>query len=393
MKEGKDGVVDLSKPKHPDGISNASFDESKGVGTVDIRMTARKVTVETLQDSLKVHGVDTDIWQVDRWSVNDWSVTMGSKKSGTGKAETYMNGQVKVWLKRAEAEPVEHMLKRFIADAKKHAPKYKKIKRVAAKKKSGNILEINMPDIHLGRLSWDDETLRGHYDTKIACQLVRQGTMELCELAEPFKPEKFIFVVGNDFYNVDNFGNATTAGTLQDVDARWHKTFTRGRLLVVNAVDDLRNIAPVEIVVVPGNHDRQSAFTLGEVLSAWYKDAKDIKVNNSPAFRKYVHWGKCLIGYTHGKETKADKMPMLMTQDNKNIWALIQFAEWHVAHIHQMKVQDKGGVRIRHIPSIASVDAWEGQKGYDEVREAQGFVWNNMLGNIARLSWTPGVVR
>jgi len=385
-------VLDLTKPEYPDGISNLSIDESKGVGTVDVRLTARKVTVETLEDSLRVHGVDTDVWIVDRWSVNDWSVTMGGKKSGTGQAETFMNGQVKVWLKRADAEPIEHVLKRFIQDAKKHAPKYKVIKRVKAKR-SGNIFEINMPDIHLGRLSWADETLRGHYDTKIACELVRRGTMELSSLAEPFYPEKFIFVVGNDFYNVDNFGNATTAGTLQDVDARWHKTFTRGRLLAVSAVDYLRNIAPVDVIIVPGNHDRQSAFALGEVLSAWYKDCKDVTVDNTPAFRKYFKWGHCLVGYVHGKETKADKMPMLMAQDNKSVWSDVKYAEWHVAHIHQSKVQDKGGVRIRHVPSIASIDAWEGQKGYDEGREAQGFVWNETLGNIARLSWLPEPVK
>ena len=382
-----DDLKAQSLPK--EGISTANINEAAGTGTVSLNMTARQVTIETLSDSLSQHGVDVDVWMVDRWLTNDWSVTMGKKRSGTGRAETYMNVQVKVWLKRRIAEPVEHIIKRFIADTKKHAPKYKPFKR-AKKAKSGNVCEINPADIHLGLRAWSKETLRSDYDTDIACDMVREGMVELVALSEPFHPERYLFIVGNDFYNADNLADTTTAGTAQDVDGRWHKTFSRGRRLAVACIDMLLQHAPVDIIVMPGNHDEQSAHALGAILQAWYRNVKDVNIDNEPAKRKYYEWGKCLIGFAHGKDLKAKDLPMLMAQDNRpEAWQNTKYAEWHLAHLHQVELQDIGGVRIRRIASPSPLSAWASSKGFESQREMQAYVWHTDKGNIARLSWIP----
>ena len=372
-----------------EGVSHLSLNESKGTGTVDVRVRARQVTIETLQDSLKQHGVDLNIWMVDRWLTNDWSVTMGNKGTGGNGAQTYMNVQVKVWLKRREAEPQEHILDRFIADAKKHSPKYKAVKR-SKKKATGYMCEINPADIHLGLRSWGKETLRPDYDTEIACKMVEEGVSELARLSEPFNPEYFLLVIGNDFYNADNIAGTTTAGTQQDVDGRWLKTFSRGRVLAVKCADILREIAPVQILIMPGNHDEQSAHALGEILEAWYRNAKDVTIQRSPAKRQYHQHGRCLIGFCHGAKLKAKDLPMLMAQDNRaEVWGNTVYAEWHLAHLHQTALVDIGGVRVRRIASPSPVSAWAAGMGYDSVLEMQAFMWHKERGNVARLSYLP----
>jgi len=391
---GSDIIVDGAPQERPqrEGISRLDLNEGKGTGTCDITVRARQVTIETLQDSLNQHGVDTDIWMVDRWLTNDWSVTMGDRGTGGMGAQTYMNCQVKVWLKRREAEPIERMLERFIEDAKNHSPKYKKVKRSRAKR-SKNLLEINMPDIHLSQLSWAPETLGDNYDTKMACDMVKAATEQVVERAMPFNPEKMLIVLGHDYFNVDNFQNMTAAGTLQDVDSRWPKTFTRGRRLAVEQIDYCRRHAPVDVLIVKGNHDPVTVYALGEALQAWYRNAKDVNIILEPAVRHYYHWGECLIGHSHGcKMTKSHikELPLRMATDCRKMgWKESRYCEWHLGHLHHEESIDVGGVLIRFLASLAPLSAWAAGAGFNAQRCTDAFLWNKDQGNIATFKHVP----
>ena len=68
----------------------------------------------------------------------------------------------------------------------------------------------------------------------------------------------------------------------------------------MRAIDRLRPIAPVQVVMVTGNHDTQRLYYLGDVLEAWFRNTKDVAVDNSPRQRKYFRYHGNLIGFTHG---------------------------------------------------------------------------------------------
>lgn len=343
--------------------------------------------IKTLQDLVKECQIDLNEWQIDRWVCNKWEVGAKDKAKQLIVKPLF---QIKVWLSRNKPVIDYTAFKSgMIQDMQKHSPKYPKIK---YPKQEPNLLEINLADLHLGKLAWDEET-GTNYDLPIAEKVFDSAIDKLIIQSQPYNIDRVLFIVGNDFFNVDNSRNTTTNNTPQDEDTRWHKTFNRGRLLIVKQVDKLTAIAPVDLVIVPGNHDTERAFYLGEALACWYRNCKDVTVDNAPKPRKYYRYGSNLIGYTHGNEEKVLDLPVIMASEVPQLWAETKYREWHLGHIHQKKeikwisTQEHKGTTIRYMRSLSGTDAWHNKKGYiNNVRAGEGFIWNKDNGLICQFT-------
>ena len=255
-------------------------------------LITRSSDIKTLDDLLKYCKVDLDKWEVSKHVVGSW---------GSDKNENF---QVKVWLKKREDKVnLLSILKEFREEAEHHAPEYEPIKHSI---ESDNILELSIHDFHLGSLVWGKETRDLDYDIKIAKELYINAVDYFLDHAKSYNPEKIVFLVGSDFYNVDNAANTTSAGTPQSEDSRFQKTFTDGWRLVVDAIDMCREIANVDVIVIPGNHDFERSYYMGEVLNAWYDKCNNVNIDNGPETRKYYEYGSNLIGFSHGLEAKTD---------------------------------------------------------------------------------------
>jgi hypothetical protein len=163
--------------------------------------------------------------------------------------------------------------------------------------------------------------------------------------------------------------------------------------MIKTAVDSLAETAPVDIVIVPGNHDRQTMYYLGEALEDWYWQDERVSVDNGPALRKYYQHGQNLIGLTHGDGLRPDKLPLLMATEAQQAWAATRWREWHIGHYHTKRefrylpVDEHNGVRVRVIPSLCAADRWHYEKGFVQgVRAAEAYVWHPTMGNVARYS-------
>lgn len=343
--------------------------------------------IKTLKDLIKVCEIDLNEWVIDRWICNKWEV---GAKNLIGEITISPLFQVKVWLSRNKPV-IDYTLFRdeTIKAMQKHSPKYPKLK---YPKSEPNLLEINIADLHLGKLAWDEET-GSNFDLNIAENVFDKTVDKLAIQAEPYNVDRIVFIVGNDFFNVDNSRNTTTNNTPQDEDTRWHKTFNRGLKLIVKQVDKLSGIAPVDIVIVPGNHDTERAFYLGEALNCWYRNSQDVSVNNQPKPRKYYKYGLNLLGYTHGNEEKVLDLPVIMASEVPQLWADTKYREWHLGHIHQKKeikwisTQEHKGTVIRYMRSLSGTDAWHNKKGYiNNVRAGEGFIWSKDNGLICQFT-------
>ena len=271
-----------------------------------------------------------------------------------------------------DIQPLD-LAKEFKEAILKHKPyEYKPIYKYNL---SGNAIEIAIHDLHFGSLCWGEET-GDNYDIKIAQTIFLDAINHLVKATKLFKPDCYVLPVGSDFFNVNSMLNTTTAGTLQDEDCRWQKTYIYGRKMMVLAIDILRKHAPVNVVIIAGNHDTERAYYLGDSLDCWYQKCNNVDVNNSPQPRKYWRWGKCLLGLTHGSEEVKGTLPMLMAVEEPKLWAKTKYREWHIGHLHHKatKSYDFGvenqGVRERIIGSLAATDSWHKKKGYSGLREA-----------------------
>lgn len=255
-------------------------------------------------------------------------------------------------------------------------------------------LEICLFDLHLGKYSWAEETGED-YDTRVAEQRAHAAVTDLLAQAAPYTLDSIILPIGNDFFHYDHLDGTTTAGTAQDRDTRFHRMFRRGRGLMSWCIRQCAERAPVRCVVVPGNHDALSAWTLGQVLAAEFAQDSRVEFDSSARKRKYVLYGKNLIAYTHGHTEPHKKLPQIVAAEEPRLWAAATTREVHLGHFHKSKVtepvyvDDSEGCTVRVVRSLSGTDAWHASMGYvGNIRGAEAFVWRKSGGLRANLLYT-----
>lgn len=331
---------------------------------------------------LKENHINPHDYEVERILINKW---------GKPGQESH---QIKVWLspEKSESELAE-LLKQRLSE-------HPKVEVISAEQTSSALAVISIPDIHVGMLAWKQE-VGENYDTKIALSGFHRATKSLLESIKRIgiPIERIVFPIGNDLLHSDTHENTTTAGTRLDVDSRWQKAFLAvAESLIVGPLSWASEIAPLHIVVVPGNHDYQRAFYLGEVIR-WYFRGKnsDVVVDNSPRLRKYITWQNVLLGFTHGSWVKTKDLPMIMAQEVPEEWGRTRWREWLLGHYHRKRemawnaVEEVSGVRVRILPSLAPADEWHYRNGFiGGQREATATLYG-ANGPIADLYYRPEI--
>tara|TARA_R110000765_G_scaffold59171_2_gene115316 strand:+ start:176 stop:1423 length:1248 start_codon:yes stop_codon:yes gene_type:complete len=360
------------------------IDETKDKRTITSNKSHR---IQTLDDLISECEIDTEVWEIERYIVNKWEV--GSTIDGRIIVEPLF--QIKAWLKKNKDINALKLLKTELVDEViKFSPKYIPIK--YKKIDVGQLLEINIFDLHFGKLCWGLET-GDNYDTKIARKRYLGAIQDIISKVQCYDIKRIVFPIGNDFFNSDNLNNTTTAGTPQDEDVRWQKTFKEGRKLLIEGIDILTQIAPVDVIVVQGNHDWERSFYVGDVLSCWYHNNANVTVNNEPTPRKYYKFGQCLIGYTHGNNEKVMDLPLLVASEKPKLWSSTKYREIHIGHLHHkkeikfMSTREVKGIVIRYMRSLSGTDAWHNLKGYKgSIQACEAFIWDENQGMVCQFS-------
>ena len=340
----------------------------------------------TVEEALAYADVDQSIWEVDRIVVNGWDVTANVNN----KLETIQNKQIKIWLKRRLPKTITDAAEELIERMKKHSPRYPKFKKV--KITDPHLLEISIFDTHFGKLAWAKETDH-NYDVKIAVHLFSTAVSDLVTKVQGYPIEKILVPIGQDFFHIDSPKNQTFNDTTVDVDGRFPKIFSTGCMACVDMIDTLLEIAPVEVICVPGNHDRSSAWLLAHYLNGHYRLCKRVHIDISPKLRKYVLYGISLIGFTHGDEEKQANLPLIMAGEVPDMWAASKHREIHTGHWHKRKemhynaADSHVGIVVRVLPSLSGTDYWHYAKGFvNNTRAAEAYLWSKKYGYTGHFS-------
>lgn len=346
--------------------------------------------IRTLEDALAAAKVDLNVWVVDRHVINSWESAAFNKETGEWKPITLF--QVKVWLVRdTTGEKTGKLAGAMIEALDRVKPVLQKS---TPRNSNGLLLELSLFDVHLGKLCWGKEAGQD-YDSEIAIKLFSEALEFLIDRSKHEKIERIVLPIGNDYFNVDNSVMTTTAGTPQQEDGRWQRSFCNGVRLMSDTIIRLQEIAPVTVITVPGNHDYERAFYLGEVMRARFDGNKHVTIDNTPRLRKYLQFGKCLIGWTHGNFEKFKNLPLIMAQECGAMWGETKFREVHCGHFHHKQelvfqpVLEETGIRVRVIPSLCPPDAWHGKHGYIALRAAESFTFDRNQGCISNHGFHP----
>ena len=363
------------------------------------KLDLESLTITTLEQALEVANVDMTQWKVDRYTVGSWQVTL-KVKTPTGqqdakgneiyvdKPKTVTMYKIQVWLKKLHNMEWVEAIRLLIDD----------IPKIKTPKKNfdldGNyLLEIALMDVHFGMLAWDKETGMD-YDVDIAEEMYLYAVQDLLAKSAGYKPSKILFPFGNDFLHIDDPTNQTPQNrNLLDADSRLIKIYQKAKKAVVKAINYCRQVAPVDICWVPGNHDPMTSYYMCDALQHIFEDDKDVTVDISPKYRKYYPFGKCLIGYTHGVEEPLRDLPSIMATEEPKLWGESRYREIHIGHkhkkmqMHWVNVDTFPGTVVRMIPSIAGTDQWHYKKGYIKAyHAAESYVWDAEWGVIGQFT-------
>lgn len=256
---------------------------------------------------------------------------------------------------------------------------------------NNKLLEVCVFDMHIGKLCYEEVTGK-LYNTEIGKQRYRHIIDKIIDkaLKDYNGYEKVVFTCGQDFFHFDNLSKSTTGLTVQDSDISYYELFKTGVQLWIETIIKLSQIAPVEVVYSQSNHDMQTGFSAIVAVEQFFKSNSEItnvKIDTSPKPRKYIEYGKCMIGIGHG-DKEANRMGNIMATEAPEIWGRTIYREMHLGHLHKLgmtkfitPISEEDGVVIRRISSPAENDTWHTNKAYiGAVKKSQVFVWDKDYG-------------
>lgn len=341
------------------------------------------------------HECDIDLseWKITEWECKRYNAWIKNKE---GQIESQPKFSVYAKMKRRLVDSdIEKQKDVILKDLFESAPDLQIVDAFLSSDDSpekDTLYELSLPDMHFGKLAWREETGED-YDIKIACGRYNEAIDDLLTRVNLQKVEKILFPIGNDMINIDNNNNTTTAGTPQHVDVRFPKIIRIVKDLLIKNITKLATIAPVDVLVVPGNHDNHTMFMIGEILEAYFSNTEKINVINSPKPRKYYQYGKCAFQYTHGDEEKHQDLGLIFATEEPKIWASSIHRVCKLGHYHKTKklsyvsVDEHQGFQVEVLPSLSGTDLWHKKKGYMAAKAAKAFLYHKSKGKLAEFTY------
>lgn len=363
-------------------------------------LTRKSRTIRTLDDALAEGNVDIGVWEVERWVLNKWDcvakivkqeIQPDKSKTLDEHLEATELWQVKVWFRRKS--DTRRALDKLLDDIKTAAPigptiKYKRPKLGVERR----ALEIDIMDPHFGLYCFPPGADQ-YWSMDRTEAFIWWAVEDLLALAEKWAPfVEIVFPFGNDYLHADNIHHTTTAGTPQPEAVSWHHAYYRGMHVAIAIVKRLREVAPVRVLQIPGNHDRQTSYTMGHVLWAYFHEDKHVTVNNSAAPFKAWEFGVNLIGFEHGHSVPAVRLSALMANEWRHAFARTHFHEWHRGDQHRVSgakptVLEEQGVSQLYLNALTPGNEWHRLKSYNfQKTGANGFIYSDKYGPTDRIS-------
>lgn len=239
---------------------------------------------------------------------------------------------------------------------------------------------VGLYDCHIGKRS-DAGGLKESVTTMVGA--VRKLAARLVDTRAP---ERIVVAVGGDYLHIDNMASTTTAGTPQDVDASAPRILAAAIEALEESVGILASVAPVGVVIIPGNHDRMLAYAVMQAVARSFASHDRVEVNVHHNTRAYVRYGRCLVGFEHGDGPKAADLASIMSTERRVDWGATLHHSWIVGHLHHIHEREVAGCHVLQAPSLAGADAWHKRKGYvTSTRALRAYLFDPLEGAVGQI--------
>lgn len=335
-------------------------------------------SITSEQQAIDFFQIDTDKWLVRDLQHRSWDVTT---KSGSVYTNYYTS--VKLAPRKKTFEEIKRQLREEI-------PRINlKVKHRSVK---GLVCEMMITDLHMGKMGFNPETLEFIWSPEQAAQVYYNAINHFVNNC----PDKIAYILlptGNDLLNINSDTNTTKRGTPQMTGEFFQRLFTFTRKMVSHTIETLvAQVAPVHVKMIPGNHDEDAVFHLGDALKARYEDQQHVHIDNELIRRKWHRFGQSLIGWDHGHNFRFNEAYKAVSQDRPRDFGETKYRYFRLGHLHknmrsetwQGKTLDElNGVEVEICPALTPTDAWHYKNLYiGNIRRAKSFFYDEQLGKV-----------
>lgn len=211
---------------------------------------------------------------------------------------------------------------------------------------------ISLQDLHFGKPG--NENMGA---------LVKKVLLDLCSKAiTNYHLDKIFFVVGGDLLNMDTFNGTTTKGTIVENADTAVETYVKAYNAMHEAILLLRQMCKeVNVVFIPGNHDRLSSYHLVHALSHAMEKEPGVVFNVNYEERKAVGYGINMFCFEHGDVAKKST-PLVYATEFSELWGKTVYRTLFTGHYHKRKTteyvteNEEHGFSIKILPSLSASD-------------------------------------
>lgn len=270
-------------------------------------------------------------------------------------------------------------LKPFENHIEKYLPKHKiqklKLQSLQKKNKDKTVGLVAISDVHYMKMCFDAFG-NNIYNREIAKRELFKHAERLLQktIQSGGVPERFVLPIGNDNLHIDNPLQTTTRGTQQanSTDGSYRLELGSYLDMTMALIETFSQVAPVDVVSVPGNHDLNTSYMLSEAIKRIYDADENINVIVRYHERSYLRYGKVCLVISHGDKislsrTKNEVHKLIMSEARQQGININEIDDWVfiMGHLHHEVIEDLGGnTEIIVMPSISEADDWHSDSGY-----------------------------
>jgi len=352
-----------------DGLTIEEVTQRTAGDAVEARSVSR--TIRTVEDLLRHIEADLTRFEVAASEATTWEGLTADKATG----EPIVTQLFRVFVRlRPKAGPgVRECVEAMIAGAV--GGLRVRDSRNAKPKADRPWAVLVVADCHFGKYAWGKSTGEADYDLDIAARLVGDASAELLGLAAGYRPGRLTVAGLGDLFHYDTPSGTTTSGTPLERDGRIQKMISVGTDALLGVIDTAAEVAPVDALVVNGNHDETLTWAFHRIAVERYARSKRVAVDGTFTPRKYTTQDRNLVGFVHGHRAKK-RLPQLMAHEAAAAWARCPYREVHTGHLHgqaaewSRPIETIDGVLVRVAPALCPADDWHAISGFVGNRRA-----------------------
>ena len=339
-----------------------SLKENFEKGTLESTITT-SFEPKTIEDLYKEHQVNPEIYVIK----NYWS-----KKQPNGNFTSSVFA-VRKTIDTAEPQEFVNLLKNYDSP---YTPIKKSEICVNSAFTRPSCLILHLTDFHL-----DKQDIYGTTLEEKKKQFYEVATKLLYRAYQSNYIDEIVFVLGSDMLHTDTYQGTTTNLTPQDSNTTWHNAFTQAFDIYATTIKLLSQFCnKLNVILVPGNHDRTKSFYLAYGLEKYFERDDNILFDTNPMPRKVFTYGSTFIGLHHG-DCKITDLPLIFAKEYCKEWGQCTYHQILTGDKHHVFEKEIQGVRIRQLPSLSKEDNWHNQSNYvNAVKAAMAIIYDKEYG-------------